>query len=161
MDRIGPAQALLPSVLDRLIDARPEVDAEAPADRFHSVARIKEAVMRDLEWLFNSRRLIDASAGGQAGLRQSPLTYGLPDLTTISLGDDDDRRRLRRTVEEMLEQFEPRLDGVVVTVDESLEGDLILKFRIDARLRVEPAPEPVAFDSVLMLSTKAFEVRDA
>jgi type VI secretion system protein ImpF len=34
-----------------------------------------------------------------------------------------------------------------------------LRFRIDALLRVDPAPEPVTFDAVLQLNTQQYLVK--
>ena len=48
--------------------------------------------------------------------------------------------------------------GVAVSLP---EGDALrrgVRFRIDGLLRVEPAPEPVTFDSTLRLPTKDFVV---
>lgn len=39
------------------------------------------------------------------------------------------------------------------------EHERALRFRIDARLRVEPAPEPVTFDTVLQLHSGEYLVK--
>ena len=47
-----------------------------------------------------------------------------------------------------IEFFEPRLAQVkVVFGDQANSADRALRFRIDALLKVEPAPEPVVFDT--------------
>jgi type VI secretion system protein ImpF len=58
-----------------------------------------------------------------------------------------------------IQRFEPRLADVAVTLVEGREFDRTLRFRIDALLKVDPAPEPVTFDSLLQLHTKAFVVK--
>ena len=40
-----------------------------------------------------------------------------------------------------------------------MSNDRALRFRIEALLRVEPAPEPVTFDAVLQLNTQKYVVQ--
>jgi type VI secretion system protein ImpF len=159
MARPGPDQKLLPSLLDRLLDDRPRESREAVDAGAREVARIKESVKRDLEWLLNSKRPVAVLPDDLGHLRQSLLTYGLPDFTTISLNNTAAQEALRRAVEEAIVRFEPRLTAVTITMELGRgDTDRAIRFRIDAMLRVEPEPEPVAFDSVLQLNTRAFVV---
>jgi type VI secretion system protein ImpF len=150
---------LQPSVLDRLIDDEPDVEVEAPAHRARRLADLKVQVKRDLEWLLNSRRAPLEIPAGLADVRDSLLTFGLPDFTHANLSAGEGQAELRRSIERAIERFEPRLSDVVVTLVECRDFDRSLRFRIDARLRVEPAPEPITFDSLLKLPTKSFEVQ--
>jgi type VI secretion system protein ImpF len=158
MPRPDSDQPLLPSVLDRLIDLEPKVSSEPPAARSRVLAQIKAAVRRDLEWLLNTKLVADVPTA-LPHLRRSVLAFGLPDFTHSSLSNGHDRARLRRAVEATIRHFEPRLSGVAVTLVEGGPFDRALRFRIDALLQVDPAPEPVTFDSLLQLHTKAFVVR--
>ena len=47
---------LLPSVLDRLLDDDPRASYEPLASRFYSLGELKQAVVRDLEVLLNTRQ---------------------------------------------------------------------------------------------------------
>ncbi|HPA52785.1 MAG TPA: type VI secretion system baseplate subunit TssE, partial [Thermoanaerobaculia bacterium] len=89
----------------------------------------------------------------------SIVVYGLPDITALSGRSPADKAKLRRAVERVLETFEPRLEGVVVTVDPEPGPGLSLKFRIDGRLKVDPAPEPVSFDTLLQIGSGEFRVK--
>lgn len=151
-------QPLLPSVLDRLLDAEPRVTTEAPAARPRLLAQIKAGVRRDLEWLLNTKLAAELPAG-LPHARKSILAFGLADFTHSSLNSGVDRARLRRAVELAVKQFEPRLIDVAVVLVEGSATDRAVRFRIDAMLRVDPAPEPVSFDSHLQLHNKAFVVR--
>ena len=71
----------------------------------------------------------------------------------------NDQNRLRRLVEVVVETFEPRLEGVVVSLEPATGPERAVRFRIDARLRVDPAPEPVAYDTLLQLGTGEFRVK--
>jgi type VI secretion system protein ImpF len=158
MPRPDSEQPLVPSLVDRLIDLEPRISAEPAVSRSRSLVQVKEAVKRDLEWLLNSRQTPGASTG-LPHLDASVWTYGLPDLSTSSLLSAGDRERLRLAIEAAIKRFEPRLEHVEVTSMEARALDRSIRFRIDALLRVHPAPEPVTFDSTFQLTTKAFLVR--
>ena len=160
MSRVSADQSLMPSVLDRLLDQGARAPAEGPASGPAVLARLKAAVKRDLEWLLNSRQVVADLPDDLRQIDRSLLTYGLPDFTPSSLNNTADQMLLRRSVEQAITRFEPRLTRVVVTLEAGREFERALRFRIDALLRVDPEPEPVTFDSVLQLTTKAFVVKD-
>lgn len=124
------------------------------------VERIKNEVRRDLEWLLNSRRTPGDPPGSMSHLARSLMTYGLPDITSMSLGDSDSRSRLTHLLESVIRDFEPRLSNVRVIFEPHKQKEKLgsLHYRIEAILRVDPAPEPVVFDTVLELGNKSFVV---
>lgn len=158
MPRAQSDQELKPSVLDRLIDREPGASREPTPERSQHLAMIKTAVKRDLEWLLNSRQAVVERPADLRHLTQSLLTFGMPDFAPSVLSNSHDQDRLRRNVEDAISRFDPRLTGVKVTLVEGREFDRTLRFRIDAMLQVDPAPEPVSFDSVFQLSRRAFVV---
>ncbi len=148
------------SVLDRLIDTDPHSSAEAALTWAQSVRELKRALRRDLEWLLNTRRIVEPAPEGFNQLRESLYHFGLPDVTSASAESTDTRNWLRRQVEETITLFEPRLSGVRVTV--SAVGELArreVRFVVEALLRMEPSPEQVVFDTVLEISSSTFEVK--
>ena len=60
MSRFDREVRVTPSVLDRLIDLEPRQSQEPPIVLSTSVADLKQAVRRDLEWLLNTRCHIEA-----------------------------------------------------------------------------------------------------
>jgi type VI secretion system protein ImpF len=146
----GSRQRLLPSVLDRLLGD----------GGVWTVESAKAAVKRDLEWLLNSRRVVSKHPTDLKPLGQSLVTYGLPDLASFRPGAAGDQEQLRLAMQEAIRRFEPRLSRVRVRLEAGFTPDRSIRFRIDALLRVEPEPEPVAFDSVLRLDDQTFEIRD-
>ena len=128
--------------------------------RFQSVRELEKAVARDLETLLNTRQeTLEELPVEFAEASRSLLAYGLPDFSAFSLDSGSDRNQVRRVVEQTIIVFEPRLDRVRVTLEPPRNQDRGLRFRIDAMLRVEPAPEPVTFDAVLQLNTQQYIVR--
>ena len=159
MARADDAFEILPSVLDRLLDDELDVRHEPLARRFFSLRDLTRAVARDLEALLNTRQEAGEELSGEfAQVGQSLRTYGLPDFTTLSLTNPQDRQRIRRALEQAIAVFEPRLARVRVTMETPQEYDQALHFRVEGLLRVEPAPVPVAFDATL-LRTQEYTVQ--
>lgn len=158
MPRSGNDIRVVPSVLDRLIDTEPEVPSEPEASRAKSLGKLKQSVRRDLQALFNTRRgHAEPPADGE--LQNSIINYGLPDFSSASIVSVLDQNRIRRALEAAVARFEPRLRDVAVTLLPAPETERALHFRIDARLRVEPAPEPVTFDTVLHIHSGEYEIK--
>ena len=151
---------LLPSVLDRLIDNDPQVHLEASASRNQLLRDLKQAVRRDLENLLNTRIRCIAWPAELPELRQSMVNYGIPDLTGTPLASSREREEFRRTIQSVILLYEPRLKKLKVTLGDQADAiDRTIRFRLEAILQAEPAPEPVAFDSTLRLTTGSFEVK--
>jgi type VI secretion system protein ImpF len=92
-------------------------------------------------------------------VKKSILLFGLPDFTNYSLLNPQDRKTLRRAVEETLTTFEPRLKSVRVTLETRDKYDMTLRFRIDALLRTDPAPEPIMLNASLSVVNSQYTVR--
>ena len=146
------------SVLDRLLDFQPGV-GDAPASWSPSVAALKESLVRDLEWLLNTRRIAEPAPDHYPELRRSVYHFGLPDVTSRSADSFDVQRELAQDLEEAIRVFEPRLTEVRVSVrDPGEKGPRLARFVIEATLRMEPNPERVMFDTVLETPTGKFSV---
>jgi type VI secretion system protein ImpF len=154
------APNLVPSLLDRLLDDAPTAARDPVADRFQGLRQLKRSVARDLEALLNTRREALAEVPSDfTEVNRSLFTYGLPDFTSFNLRSHHDRARIRLYLEEAIAMSEPRLDRVRVSIEAPREHDRTLRFRVDALLRVDPAPEPVTFDTVLRLNTQEYVVQ--
>src|ERR1700677_519853 len=142
------------SVLDRLIDLEPGNRMENPLSRSQSVRLLKNAVRGDLEWLHKSRRICDPPDEGLKELNRSAFTYGLPDLSTLTMAASGDRNKLVRQILATINMFEPRLANVrlvVVETPDSAKKDV--RLRVEAMLRMDPVPEPISFDTVIELKS--------
>lgn len=160
MARKPVESAVTISVFDRLVDRDPKIRAETPPTRLQSMREMKSALRRDLEWLLNTRQSLDSPPEGSKEVPRSLFTYGLPDITSMSVSSGDDRDRLVRIMETALKHFEPRLANPKVKFVQS--GDTtthVLHFVIEGLLRVDPAPEYVTFDTVLEMVSGAYDVK--
>lgn len=152
----GPVQAPL---LDRLIDLEPDSDADPPVSRARRLEDLKASVRRDLEALLNTRWRCVSPPAGLTELGQSLVNYGLEDFTSADMASDDQREALRQAIEGAIRRNEPRLQAVAVTVLEPEEGlERTLRFRVEAVLRADPAPEPVDFDTVMEPVSRSFAI---
>jgi type VI secretion system protein ImpF len=89
----------------------------------------------------------------------SVAAFGLPDFTHLSIDSGGDQKFIKREVEEAVRRFEPRLENVVVSIETARSTERMLRFRIDAHLRIDPAPEPITFDTVLQLGNGEYVVQ--
>jgi len=160
MSRFDNEIRITSSVLDRLIDYEPEMKSEAPASRQKSLRDLKAAVKRDLEWLLNSRQVVGGVPEELKETSHSLAAFGLPDFTGVSLKNVAEQAFVRRTIERAISLFEPRLEDVMVILIPGNNGEQVMRFRIDARLKIEPAPEPVTFDTLLQLDNGQYVVKE-
>ena len=66
-----------------------------------------------------------------------------------------------RVIESVIRRYEPRFKSVRATLLDNVEPlDRTLRFRIDAVVYAEPAPENLTFDSSLEPVTGNVEVKD-
>ncbi|HQQ77186.1 MAG TPA: type VI secretion system baseplate subunit TssE [Thermoanaerobaculia bacterium] len=158
MSRIVDEIRINLSVLDRLVDFEPEVKAEPPTSRSKAIRQVKQALKRDLEWLLNTRRAFEVPTELPL-LSDSLLAYGLPDFSNVSVKNSGDQHNLTLAVEAALRRFEPRLEDVVVSVASASVLERAFRFRIEARLRVDPVPEPISFDTTLQIGSGNFAVK--
>lgn len=151
---------LTPSILDRLLDYDPQMSTEAPRSQAQSLAELKLAVKRDLEWLLNTRHNGIEIPETLEELNESLAIYGLPDLTSLSVKNPNEQNRLAKAIETALRVFEPRFINVKVLFEPIDNTDRQLRFRIEAHLDIEPVPEPISFDTVLQVGNGEFAIKE-
>jgi type VI secretion system protein ImpF len=152
-----------PSVLDRLIDLEPREGADMEVSRAESEARHRRAVLRDLEWLLNTRRTTLPADRSQTELRSSVHHYGIPDVTSLSADSKDAQGYLLSRVEESIRLFEPRLTDIRVDLAEGDDGEggsRAVRLRVEATLLMDPDPERIVFDTVLETVSGSFQVEE-
>jgi type VI secretion system protein ImpF len=148
------------SLLDRLIDAEPDKQHDPPLSPAESLVVLRHSLRRDLEALLNTRRRWRSWPEGYTELGLSPVGFGISDFSAGAFNDPRRREWLRSDVEQTIRRFEPRLAGLRVTLIEPKDRlEARLRLRIDALLRVEPAPEPIAFDTVVDAATAEVVVK--
>ena len=150
------------SIFDRLLDDDPKNKrvSEVPPMRTQAVRRYKDSVARDLESLLNTRATPESSAG-YPELERSMYTYGLPDFSGVSVRGPSNRQQLAKRIQQTIEQHEPRLTNIAVDIPAENDAPNVmqLRFIVSALLRMSPAPEQVAFDTLLEISRGEYQVK--
>jgi type VI secretion system protein ImpF len=150
----GSERIIRRSLLDRLIQS----GEQEPRNEAESVRAMKSSVMRDVEWLLNSRQIATVAPAALVELQDSVYHYGLADITSVSADSPSVRRELLRRVEKCVERFEPRLTSVRVSgAPSEVEGQRQIRFRVEATLRIDD-PEPIFFETVLDPTSGRFAV---
>jgi type VI secretion system protein ImpF len=92
-------------------------------------------------------------------LKISLFNFGIPDFTGFDLSAPDRREEFRRTVEEVVRNFEPRLFGVSVSLLMVDDMSRSIRLRISAQIQPDLAsPETIVFNSVVDTATRTFSV---
>lgn len=140
----------------------PNVELEPADRRMLSMRRLRECVLRDLGWLFNSLNLESyQDLDSLPQVAASVLNYGLPSFAgrmASSIDPTESAERLRRAVE----LFEPRLSSVRVRPDVATdeESDGTLEFTIEAQLWGYPMSQQLELHTKIDTMTGDIDVTE-
>ena len=151
-------QNIRASLLDRLIDNEPGTSREPVQYRLTTFRQVKAAVGRDLENLLNTKNYVSSLCSEYRELNSSIFVYGMPDFTSANPKSPSVRHKLRRELEKAIAHFEPRLRNVTVRVEEQGTDERNLRFKINALLFMDPAVEPVTFDTFFDVNRCEFSI---
>jgi len=148
------------SVFDRLLDLEPGSARDPQTSHAEGVSRLRQAVRRDLEHLLNTRNPVPGLSPEFAEAGQSVLTYGVADFTAFTVLSPRDQERLRQFIERSIRTFEPRLTDVTVSILPVGATERSLLLHVDARLLMDPVPEPISFDVIMPQASSRCEVKE-
>jgi len=165
MAEILARDRLYPALLDRLTDDSPDHTSEARDGRAFSWQRLRENVLRDLAWLFNTTRLDAEELGDYPEIARSVLNYGLPALSGRP-ATQADLPAIERALRQAIIDFEPRLiPNSVFVRAEKTDGHStnfnVISFRIEAKMWARPVPLELYLRTDLDLETGQSLVREA
>jgi type VI secretion system protein ImpF len=142
------------SILDRLIDEAPRVFTEPQLTHDASVRALRASIRRDLEWLFNARRVHNPDPVQYKQSAASALSFGLPDTSAMTADSPDTRRGMARHLADAVAAFEPRLLNVRIVPLAPLDPySRDLHFHVEGLMRMDPEPVHVTFDARMESST--------
>jgi type VI secretion system protein ImpF len=165
MPELTPLERLQPALLDRLTDEEPDVKQESRERRVMSKSRLRQAVLRDLAWLFNSTRLeADTDLSRAPAARRSVINFGLPALsgrsaTAVDVGE------LERSIREAILDFEPRilrdtLEVKALVIASQLDHHNVIGVQIRGQLWAQPVPLELLVRTEIDLETGKAEIAD-
>ena len=164
MAELSHRERLQPSLLDRLTDEDPNKTKETREARVLSMRELRAAVLRDLQWLFNSIHLEAVEdLDDYPEVQNSVLNFGLPDIGGFStLGKDS--IALERVLAEAIRRFEPRiLSGslqVEILPKEKRRDPNILAFEIHGELWAQPLPQRLFLQTELDLQGTTVDISE-
>jgi type VI secretion system protein ImpF len=149
---------LQPALLDRL------VRDGADSARVISKSELRQAVLRDLAWLFNAAQPHPEWEQDHPSLAGTVLNYGLPPLAGNLLSKLD-ITRLERQIADTIKRFEPRIlaDTLVVRALEAthvLDTHNVVEFEIHGQLWAQPVPLEILLRTQLDLEAGQAVVRE-
>jgi type VI secretion system protein ImpF len=138
-----PKELLQPALLDRLSDDDPERKTESREDRVLTLRRLRQCVVRDLEWLFNCGAIAaDPAAPLDPLVAASVVNYGVPSFAGVQASNTS-LPRLEQALRDAIWNFEPRLlhESVRVRARRSERMNRhALTFEVQAQLWAHPLP---------------------
>lgn len=129
------------------------------AQRREAINRHKDSVKRDLEWLLNTRQVVDDRLPLYPEVSRSVYAYGLPDITSINVGAIHDQNELLRRMERCIEFFDKRLTKMEILLDPMVGLNRVLRFSISGLVLMDPAPEEIVIDTILDPTSGEYEVK--
>lgn len=164
MAELTPQERLQPALLDRLTDEDPSKHLEAREARVMSRQKLRQAVLRDLAWLFNATRPSDIDWELYPEAERSVVNYGLPALsgeTASSL----DVMELERIIRQVIVDFEPRITPTTLQVEtlvheDQIEHHNVVSVQIRGQLWSQPVPIELLLRTEVDLETGQVEIRE-
>ncbi len=156
---------LQPALLDRLTDDDPDSSVESGESRVINRSRLRDLVLRDLAWLFNTTAHtgeVDWDSAPHA--RRSVINYGLPALSGLSTSGID-LGQLQSQVRQAILDHEPRILPDTLAVEAvlsnaQLDHHNLLGFRISGQLWAQPVPMELLLRTDIDLETGRVAVRE-
>jgi len=164
-DSIALQDRLQPALLDRLTDDEPEKRVEPRENRVLSRSRMRQAVLRDLAWLFNATRLESGSDLSSAPhARRSVINFGLPSFSGM-VASSLDIADLARAIRQAILDFEPRVIPSTLQVrtlidSGTLDHHNVIGVEIQGHLWAQPVPLDLLVRTEIDLETGKVEMAD-
>lgn len=155
---------LQPALLDRLTDDAPDQRVETEDRRVMSKAQLRQAVLRDLAWLFNAVQPLGKKAEEYPLLAGSVLNLGLPPLAG-ELASKVDVAWVERAIRDAIVRFEPRilpgsLQVNALQASNVLDTHNVIEFEIRGQLWAQPIPLEILLRTQLDLEAGQVQVHD-
>lgn len=165
MPELTPQERLQPALLDRLTDEEPDKRQETRERRVMTKSQLRQAVLRDLAWLFNATRLeASVDLSGAADARRSVINFGLPAFSGRSAASID-ITELERAIRQSILDFEPRIlpDSLRVKAlvqASAIDHHNVIGIEIHSQLWSQPVPLELLVRTEIDLETGKVEIAD-
>lgn len=143
MPELIVVEKLQPCLLDRLTDDEPRNSQESRAQRIITLQRYRQAVLRDLQWLFGASAHLPQEGKSKFSIedfphaRSSVINFGVRHLFGLIAPN---MRELETELTNALYTFEPRILRNSLKVRVQMKGHAIL-LDVEGELWAQPVPE--------------------
>lgn len=110
---------------------------------FNTVNQVQASVQDEVSVLVNTRSRLSID-----NFLSQPLTvvdWGVPDFTSLSSENEQDRRIISRCLLKAIEWFEPRLSEVQIDLAPAQAGQGICRFSLQAALKLGQVSHRISF----------------
>jgi type VI secretion system protein ImpF len=167
-------ERLQPSLLDRLTDDESGSSRESLEARVLNKHQLRQAVLRDLSWLFNTARAQPDPYRGDPDdvamwkdvpdARNSVLNYGIPSLSGVTISRLQ-FAALEQAIRQAIIQFEPRIDPKTLEVEVNRQTGFniqhnSLRLIIRGHMWNQPVPLELLLSADVDVETGLAAVRD-
>lgn len=164
MAELTSQERLQPALLDRLIDEDPSKKLEPREARLITKGKLRQAVLRDLAWLFNATHPSDVDWTGLPEAERSVINYGLPSLSGETASTLD-VIELENGIRQAIIDFEPRITPSSLQVEalvgeDQLDHHNVVSVQIRGQLWSQPVPIELLLRTELDLESGEVEIRD-
>lgn len=164
MAELTQKERLQPSLLDRLTDTEPDKKQESRDKRVLSLSKLREGIIRDLAWLFNSANFESTEdLSDYPHVARSVINFGLPDLSGKAVSSLD-VKAIEKLLKQIIQDFEPRILSkslrISVSSQESAMSTNALSFDIEGEMWSQPTPQRLFLRTEIDLESGAFAVRE-
>lgn len=165
MAELTAQDKLQPALLDRLCDNESDKSSESRDSRVMSRQQMRQAVLRDLAWLFNATQpLRPADYAGLSEIQGSVINFGLPSLSGSTVTSVD-FGALEQQIRRAILDFEPRIMAETlrvetVTVDSLMDQHNTLSLQITGNMWAQPVPFEMLLRTEVDLETGQVNLQD-
>lgn len=165
MAQYSSQERLQPSLLDRLIDNSPDQHAESDDKKALTKNELRQAVLRDLTWLFNATGMspsLEEKRYPQA--MKSVINFGLP-VVSGQFASSLQRSSMEKMIRQAIVDFEPRILAHSLEVEIVMDGPVLdthnrVGLVIRGMLWAQPVPLEFLMRSKIDLEEGRFELED-
>ncbi len=162
MAELTSQEQLQPSLLDRLTDDDPHEHQEGRDQRVLNMRRLRQSVLRDLAWLFNTTHLAtvqDLNAFPE--VQNCVLNYGIPELSGAAISSLS-TMEIERYIRHAILTYEPRILPhtlhINIIAEREQMSEQALAFEISGDLWAQPIPEQLYLKTEIDLELGDFKV---
>jgi type VI secretion system protein ImpF len=156
-NQMTPKPYIQLSILDRL---NGDDDLGILGGRTSDIGYVRQAVLRDVENLLNTRRNIIVPSKSFDYLSNSLYVYGLEDFVSRNPKSPEVRIALKNSIEKNIARFEPRLIHTEVAFNPEEGNEQNLCFTVKATLYASPVHEPISFDTWFSVNRGEYKINN-